>query len=140
MPSKRSRSKEREKKQKAREKRSKEQVDRDREATRRSVKLHRESIKEGHGLEKKKIEDTDWYAKIMDRAKVTMKEKRAKQTQDEKEDEKIHLRLRVRNLRVKNQRKKKNMGNFIKSIRSENQEHEDLAKNTYLIILGQRRE
>ena len=100
MPSKRSRSKDRERKQKAREKRSKEQIDKDREVKRRSMKLLRESRKEGNALEEKKIEDMDWYAKIMERAKVRMKEKRAKQTQVEKEDEKIDLRLRVRNLRA----------------------------------------
>ena len=62
MPSKRSRSKEREKKQNAREKRSKEQVEKDREASRRSMKLLRESRDEGHALEENKIEDKDWYA------------------------------------------------------------------------------
>ena len=110
MPSKRSRSEEREKKQKAREKRSKEQVEKDREASRRSMKVLRESRNEGHALEENKIEDKDWYAKLMEQAKVTMKEKRAKQTQDEKEDDKIDLRLRVRNMRANETEEEKEYG------------------------------
>ena len=102
MPSKRSRSKERERKQKARLKRSTEQVEKEREASKRSMKMLRESRSEGHVLDEKKIEfaDKDWYAKVVERAKATMKEKRAKQTQDEKEHEKMDVRLRVRNLRA----------------------------------------
>ena len=114
MPSKRSRSKEREKKQNAREKRSKEQVEKEREASRRSMKLLRESRDEVHTLEENKIEDKDWYAKIMERAKVTMKEKRAKQNQDEKEEEKIDLRLRVRNLRANKTEEEKEYGKLCK--------------------------
>ena len=109
MTSRRSTSKEREKKQKARKKWSKEQIDKDREASRRRMKLLRESRKEMHASDEK-IEDTDWYAKIMDRARVTMKQKRANQSQDEKEDEKIDLRLRVRNLRANKPEEEKEYG------------------------------
>ena len=136
MPSKRSKSKERERKRQAREKMSAEkanseksklkermqnlrksksskEVDDDREAAKMRMKLLRsgksEAKEDGQDMTKEMINKDDWYDKILVRSKSKMSEKRSKQTEDEKQDEKFDTRERMQNLRSrKNEDEKDN--------------------------------
>ena len=126
MPSKRSKSKERERKRQAREKMSEEKansersklkermqnlrnsksnkdVDDDREAAKMRMKNLRrgriEANEEGQDVPKEMINEDDWYEKILVRSKSKQREKRSKLTEDEKDNERAALRDRMRKLR-----------------------------------------
>ena len=94
MPSKRSKSKEREKKRRARDKRSDESLKLDREKAREGMRKLRE--KEGNIIARKKNKfETDafgrltkeGYVEYLEQARVTMRRKRANQTEEEKEND-----------------------------------------------------
>ena len=92
MPSKRSTSKEREKKRKYREKRSAEILQKDRDKAKEGMKRLRE--KKSEELPAKKETAEEWkqrwkvtYSRYVEEAKATMRGKRANQTEQEKEEE-----------------------------------------------------
>ena len=106
MPSKRSRSKEREWKRRAREKMSDEKLKEERIKAKEGMKSlrnrkSREENEEGLALKQNKPARDDWYERLGARSKATMKEKRAGQTEDERNSDKAELRERMKICRAK---------------------------------------
>ena len=95
MPSKRSTAKERERKRKYRENMSEEKANRERKKAQEGMKLLREGRVEAIEEKERPTMDENWYAKLLAR----IKEKRANQTEVERQKERDDLRERMRKLR-----------------------------------------
>ena len=109
MPSKRSKSKEKEHKRRAREKRTEEEVSRDRAKARNGMKIFRKKSDDfgSKGNEKISQGDNDWYEKVMARSRICLREKRRRQSNEEKERERCGTKLRMRKLRDERSKEKK---------------------------------
>ena len=65
------------------------------------MRILREGQIEGFALKEKKPAIDDWYERLGARSKATMKEKRAGQTEDERNSDKAELRERMKICRAK---------------------------------------
>ena len=88
-----------------RSRKSREENDHEREDAKRRMKILREGKIEGNeerlDLKEKKPASDDWYERIVARSEATMKEKRARQTEDERNSDKAEIRERVKICRAK---------------------------------------
>ena len=135
MPSKRSKSKEREHKRKAREKRSEEEVSRDRDKARKGMQILRKKLEDVE-LKGNKIASPDvkdWYEKVKDMSRISMREKRGRQSQEERKRERCETKLRIRKFRDERSKEKKEHDKISdkhrkrknREHRSENKKHHD---------------